>query len=92
MQILAGLLIFTSFFCFLSFNQHSAIAAAGEVPSLAVLSPRIFLNRKNKQAQSNAGGATAPPVATFDPSVTSSDLDQLADRFMATLEVHTVRF
>ena len=82
------------FYCSLLF-QHSAIAAAGEVPSLAVLSPRIFLNRNKKpESQGSANGAAssssstnAPPVATFDPSVTSEDMDRLADRFMATLEV-----
>jgi hypothetical protein len=61
-------------------EKHSAVAAAGEMPSLAVLSPRIFLDRKALPKGSSPG-------ATFDPSVTSADMDSLANRFMATVEV-----
>ena len=61
-------------------GKHSAVAAAGEVPSLAVLSPPIFLDRKALSEGSSPG-------ATFDPSVTSADMDTLANRFMATVEV-----
>jgi hypothetical protein len=52
------------------------VVAAGEVPSLAVLSPRILVSRDG---------------AAVDPALTAADLDVVAHRFLRQLREHASR-
>ena len=58
-------------------TMHPFVAGAGEGPNLAVLAPRLFVDRKQ--------GAKS---ATFDPSTTAADMDALAAKFLDSLEAH----
>jgi hypothetical protein len=61
-------------------GQHPLVAMAGEVPSLATLSPRIYVERDPATKRLTK--------ATFDPSVTVKDMDDIASAFMRELAMH----
>ena len=72
-------------------SQHPGVAAAGEIPSLTSLSPRIFVKRASffdDQKGSATSSSSSIIGATFDKSVTASHMDKLAKRFLDLLSRH----
>ena len=62
-------------------DRHPSCTAAGEMPSLPVIAPTIFVPR-------DAGGQPSIEEAHLDPNLTSRDMDSVAAAFIAKLKYY----